>query len=306
MKIQLLAATALVSALLLSAPVHATAPAKGSNHIAYSAVVDLQAGYRHMTEDDDDVSDGQFTYGGNGRVSFPFGDMFSAQADAKGEWFHDVSDANSHTPTSNALLGGHLSARDPNHGLLGVFAATGFPSQKARADSPVDAHSLKWEGGLEGQVYLNDFTFYGQVGYANMEEDKGQQEGFTDGRFYRGVVRYFINDDTMVNAEYSRGSSNHYIDDTGDDGDFKNWGVGGAMRLPFTSFSQPLYGTLEYQSGRYHTDDGPDKARDHALLAGVKIMFGESNSLKHNDRYGATLDLPMLPVRATSWTESLD
>ena len=34
-------------------------------------------------------------------------------------------------------------------------------------------------------------------------------------------------------------------------------------------------------------------------------MFG-ANTLKQNDRYGATLDLPMLPVRANSLTENID
>ena len=41
-------------------------------------------------------------------------------------------------------------------------------------------------------------------------------------------------------------------------------------------------------------------------LFGAAFMLAAAYTLKQNDRYGATLDLPMLPVRANSLTENID
>ncbi|MEZ0226271.1 MAG: hypothetical protein ACAH83_17070 [Alphaproteobacteria bacterium] len=303
MKYHLFIATALVSAVLLSRPAGAEAPAKAaaaSNALPVAGVIDVKGGYRHMRQDDEPESDSHFALGANGRVSFPFSNMFSAQIDAQTEWFN-VDDNGSNTPSANTLLGGHLSARNSSQWLIGGFAAVGIPTQTETEDSPEDDNSVAWEGGLEGQWYLNDFTFYGQTGFADMRADGNGPEGFVNGWFGRGVVRYFLNDDTMVNAEYSYGRTRHYVDGD-DDGRIRNWGVGGATRVCNT---HPLYGTLEYQGGKYDSTTEGEVGIDHAFLAGIKFQFGV-NSLKHNDRYGATLDLPMLPVRATSWEESLD
>jgi hypothetical protein len=304
MKFCLLAATALVSALLLSIPAGAAAPAKStqaSSDLPLAGVIDVKGGYRHIYSGQEDFGDGQFELAGNGRLSVPLSNMFTAQFDLQAEHYFGVDDDGNDTPTGNALFGAHLSARNTSQWLFGGFAAVAMPSQLSKDDSPVDEDTVKWEGGLEAQWYINDFTLYGQGGWANMKVDSNGPEGFLSGKFGRGVVRYFITDDAMVNAEYSYAATRHYVD--GDDnGRFHEWNLGGAMRVCNT---HPLYGTLDYRGGFYDSTTEGENAHDHSILAGLKYQFGVS-SLKHNDRHGATLDLPMLPVRAASWEENLD
>ena len=69
--------------------------------------------------------------------------------------------------------------------------------------------------------------------------------------------------------------------------------------------SYPVYGTLGYRGANYDATTENDHATEHVFKAGIKILFG-ANTLKQNDRYGATLDLPMLPVRANGLTENID
>ena len=69
--------------------------------------------------------------------------------------------------------------------------------------------------------------------------------------------------------------------------------------------SYPIYGTLAYRGAYYDATTENDHATEHVFKAGIKVLFGAA-TLQQNDRYGATLDLPMLPVRANSLTENLD
>jgi len=43
----------------------------------------------------------------------------------------------------------------------------------------------------------------------------------------------------------------------------------------------------------------------YTVYFGISFLLG-ADSLKRNDRYGATLNQPMLPVRAAAWAEALD
>ncbi len=154
--------------------------------------------------------------------------------------------------------------------------------------------------GGEVQAYLDDFTLYGQGGYADFQVDDSP-EGFVEGWFVRGVGRWFITPDMMVEAEVSYGETDTFIDGN-DAGEFWNWGVKGKMRI---SSSMPIYGVLAYRGGDYDATTEGDDGDEHVVLVGVSILFGPT-TLKQNDRRGATLDMPLLPGRAAAWTEGLD
>jgi hypothetical protein len=62
---------------------------------------------------------------------------------------------------------------------------------------------------------------------------------------------------------------------------------------------------VAYRGGDYDATTEEDDGEEHVGLIGLSFLFG-ADSLKHNDRYGATLDLPMLPARASPWAEGLD
>ena len=156
--------------------------------------------------------------------------------------------------------------------------------------------------GAEAQLYLGNWTLYGQAGWGNNTKgDPG--EGFNSGWFVRGVARYFFRPDTKLEAEVSYAEASPYID--GDDkGKFTAWGVSLDHKL-FDFRSYPIYGTLAYRGAYYDATTENDHATEHVFKAGIKVLFGAA-TLQQNDRYGATLDLPMLPVRANSLTENLD
>jgi len=97
------------------------------------------------------------------------------------------------------------------------------------------------------------------------------------------------------------GEANDYVDDS-DDGEFWNWGVKAKFKL---WDDMPFYATLDYQGGYYDATTEDDTVETHALLAGISFQFGPA-TLKDNDRYGATLDMPLLPSRAASIEETLD
>lgn len=259
-----------------------------------TGVFDLYGGARWIKGDDYTVNNTHGMLGGNAYVNIPISDMFSAQLDLQVEKYFDTSDE--YNPLGSAMTGGHLSYRDPDLFLLGVFGGAAMPSMQGQP-SP---SRIGWIGGVEGQLYLNDFTLYGQGGYGDIRVDD-DPEGFVKGWFVRGVGRYFFMDDYMLQGDVSYGETKKFID--GDDkGKFWNWSVKAVGRLMDT---MPLYGTLEYRGGHYDSTTEGDKGGDHAVLVGLSIRLGTA-TLKENDRYGATLDLPMLPVRAASWVEALD
>jgi hypothetical protein len=303
MKLYFLSGAVAVFAMMIASHVYAATPAPAaSQSLLFSGSADIQGGWRHLKEDDDDVSDSHGTFGGSLRVNVPFStvfrspitDMMSLQLDGQSERYNESTGEG--TPTSNSAAGAHLSVRDPQYWLLGIFASINSPH-------PVQPTAKgHWVEGIEGQAYWDDFTLYGQYGHAHIRSETYDAiEGFTAGWFWRGAARYFINDDTQVQAELSWGRTSRYID-SDDDGRIWNWGLSGATHLPI---NMPFYGTLEYRGGKYDSTTEGDIGRDHAFLAGLSFRFG-ANSLKENDRRGATLDLPMLPTRAASWAESLD
>jgi hypothetical protein len=303
MKLRFLSSAVAAVALMIASQACAEAPASApSQSLLLSGSADIQGGWRHLKEDDDDVSDSHGTYGGSARLNVPFStffrsritDMMSVQLDGQTEAYNESTGEG--TPSSNTAYGAHLSIRDPQYWLLGIFASRNSPH-------PVQPTAKgHWVEGIEGQAYWNDFTLYGQYGHANIRSETYDAiEGFSAGWFWRGAARYFIQDNTMVQADLSWGRTSKYID-SDDDGRIWNWSLSGASHLPV---NMPLYSTLEYRGGKYDSTTEGDIGRDHAFLAGLSFRFG-ANSLKENDRRGATLDLPMLPTRAASWAESLD
>ncbi|MGE0006293.1 MAG: hypothetical protein AB7S92_11940 [Parvibaculaceae bacterium] len=266
--------------------------------LLFSGLLGLSIGIQDASaaKGEPDVNGGtELTFAGHGHVSIPFGDSFSAQLDGQGEFYDRSGDDDAR----NAYVAGaHLSWRDPQAGLFGVFGGAGS-ADDGEADS--DGDDISFLAGVEGQLYLDQLTLYVQGGWADFQMDD-DDEGFTDAWFARGVARYFFTEDVLVQAEVAYGETAQYVD--GDSkGEVWNWGILAKTRL---SDSVPLYGTLEYRGGHYEeTEDDAEAVEEHAFLIGVDFAFG-AQTLWENDRRGATLDTPMLPARAASWTGSVD
>lgn len=229
--------------------------------------------------------------------NIPIWNSFSIQIDGVGEYYTGL---NGHADVkNNSAVGLHLSYRDPGRGLIGIFG--GYAWSKLKSGHDADKYEMAMIG-AEAQAYLGNLTLYAQAGYGN--NTKGASgEGFNEGWFVRGVGRYFFTPNTKLEAEISYAEADPYIDGN-DKGKFTGWGVSLDHKL-FDVRSYPVYGTLGYRGAYYDATTEGDHATEHVFKAGIKVLFG-ANSLKQNDRYGATLDLPMLPVRANSLTENID
>jgi hypothetical protein len=280
----------------VKAPVRAAPP----QQLYFGGLLEIYGGWRQTGGTDDNlVRDDHAIYGGNAFLNIPLGTMASLQLDAQGEKYHDRS--NGEHPIGVAALGAHLSARNPQQGLIGGFIAKNYVRLR---DGGNERTESGWIAGGEFQVYVNNLTLYVQGGFGDIPVE-GSAEGFIKGTFVRGVARYFLNENALVQGEVAYGRTSTYVDnDNG--GEFWNWAVKLEGRI---HPSAPVFGAIEYQGGRYYTPDQlGDTATDHAVLVSLKVLLGGGPvpSLKQNDRYGATLDLPMLPGRAAAWTEGLD
>lgn len=299
---KLFIAAATAAALSSQCIVHATAQGAGDITAAddyglvFAALGELSGGYRHADSTDYvNLSGGMLS--GAARASIPVMDRFSVQLDGDLEVYL-AGDGQSWEPLGLWLAGGHASWRDPSRGLIGVFGAAGYGLQTG-FDNSRD-YEIGYMLGAEGQVYFNDITLYGQAGYGNFESDN-EPEGFIEGWFLRGVGRWFPSDDSLLEAELSYGHTRQFVDGV-DDGEIWNWGLQGVMRV---SEALPLYATAGYRGGHYDATTAGDDGSEHMVMVGVNVLFG-ANSLKDNDRLGATLDLPRLPARSAPWGEGLD
>ena len=263
------------------------------NGLIAAGVAEFFVGYRNQDSTDYANSDGP-TFGLNGHFSMPFSNSMSFQADLQFEGYYGPDE---YEPEAAYAAGGHLSYRDPHSFLVGIFGAASNGSNETD-EEPADVGFIV---GGEFQIYLDNLTLYAQGGYGDAQIDPGEPEGFVEGWFVRGVGRYFMDPDTMIEAEVSYGETDQYVD--GDDkGEIWNWGIKYKQRV---AEEMPLYGFVAYRGGHYDATTEDDDGTEHAVLAGISFQWG-ATTLLQNDRYGANLDMPMLPARASAWAEALD
>jgi hypothetical protein len=273
----------------LAVPALAEGP---SDELAFSGLLEFGAGPRWVRSDDDPDDNTHAAFFGAGHVNIPLASVLSMQLDVQSEMYADSEDD---APMGGHMVGGHLSLRDPDLGLVGAFGAGGVPSGEN-----IHNMELGFLVGGEWQLYLGDFTIYSQAGWGSFEVDN-DKEGFVKGWFINGSGRYFVTDDIMIEAGAAYGRTDNYVDGF-DDGKIWNWHAKGKMRV---IDKWPIYVTTAYMGGNYNSTSEGDVGKEHAVFVGISFLLG-ADSLKHNDRYGATLNQPMLPVRAAAWAEALD
>jgi hypothetical protein len=262
-----------------------------------AASFDAHAGYTFLTNIEGDLNpndlDTDYVTGGlNGRIGIPFG-VLGAQLDVEAE--ATGAQDGSNVQYKNHFLGAaHLFWRDPTHGLIGAFGGIG------RGNATLDGHVSFWFAGLEGQLYRDMFTLYGQAGFfdstgfGNAEDG----DGFHDFWFVRGVGRYFMSDTTMLQVELSYGRGQQ--DTVNYTAEIWGWGA----KVEHALWSWPVTGFLAYEGSYYdnHGAGGPGnddgQFAEHVLLAGISVRLGHTGA-KINDRYGTSLDVPNIGRWAT-------
>ncbi|MBL8902397.1 MAG: hypothetical protein JNK83_03835 [Rhizobiales bacterium] len=244
-------------------------------------------GFAEVSDPDDEFDDDSYMiFGGSGVLSIPLGDSFSVQADILAE----ENDVNNSTEGAVDAFGygGHLSWRNPDMGLIGVFAGQGEGNHPGDSDD-----QDVWWVGLEAQYYIDATTLYGQVGWTESDSthDSIDYESF----FARGAVRYFIRDNMMLQGELQYTEGNVH----GDPLDVIGWG----LKAEYGLESMPFSLMAEYR-GTHGSVDG-ENATEHAGLVGFSFALGAS-SLREQDRYGATLETPSFLLRAAEWSSLMD
>jgi hypothetical protein len=246
--------------------------------------------WAHNTEGD---STSAWIYGGEARVNWWFAPNWSVQTDLEVEGTGTIHNNSTDWQDGRIMgtVGKHLTWRDPNRGALGIFG--GYTMTNL-----LDAYgseSRTFFGG-EGQLYLDKFTLYGQVGGTWFHNaSSGASDYVWDSAwFIRGVARYFFTPDDKLQGEvgYASGSRR----DGNSDPNVVNWGVlyehNKFMGTPFSAY-------IEYAGFRYEDSNNSNNASENIFMVGTRIYFYQ-DTLLSNDRTGSTFDMPKF-MRAQAW-----
>jgi hypothetical protein len=272
------------------------APPQG---LLLSSVVDLWIGYVWMDSNVDSGDAPPDTGRAGGQVLFniPLGNQFSAQLDFAGEGDFDNANGGAGHFDYVGLIqgGGHLSYRDPKSFLLGAFAGIG------EAYVTGDDNEGGWMVGGEGQAYLGNTTLYGQAGY--FDSDANDSETLVDAWFVRGVVRHFLTSNSMISAEFLYGWGEN-TETTPDDIDFAGWEVLYKQQMESNRVAWFAGYEGHYMSNDPKPTGATEDLYEHIIKVGVSFKF-HGNDLLTEDRYGATLDLPLDPLRTAGYTADI-
>ncbi|MEM7634559.1 MAG: hypothetical protein AAF299_08360 [Pseudomonadota bacterium] len=251
-----------------------------------SGVVDSWAGVQFI--DDGVEDDTVFTNGGEGLLSLPLGDNLSIQTDVKYEYNTNATespaDIDVFGPRFSYQFATHASWRDPSRGLFGAFGGMGsVDSSIGFGSSFRQDHRFV---GAEAQFYIDNFTLYGQGGYVETSNDFF---GLDDGFFARGVVRYFLTNDSRIQLEGTYINMDYNI---GAFGDMEAFSV--KARYDFVLAGMPVIGDtpiyLGYRGTFRDNCAFTEDLDDHTIMVGTSYSF--SGDRLTVDRQGATLDTP--------------
>jgi hypothetical protein len=219
--------------------------------------------------------------GGAGRGNYWFQPNMSVQLDAQGEGTsYKVPFSGGGRASGNSyLVGAHVTWRDPQNYAWGIFGAGG--------DVTGVRHGLI---GGEAQIYWNQFTLYGQVGYDTTIGDVFVAGNSADAVFGRITGRYFFTPNLMLEGTglYANGT---FDNASGPSQDFDTWLW--QAKLEWRPGAAPFSVFAKYQGSETKFDSfqgNGGKVTDNRIVAGVRLYLGEGTLLS-NDRKGATLDI---------------
>ena len=223
-----------------------------------------------------------------GRATFWLNPGWSTQVDAAidtSSWIDENSQLLHQTLT---VAGAHVSARDPRHGLVGGFAGFGdMTSWGGQYETPF------FFGGLEGQLYLNNLTFYAQAGDAIQLNNNLTYIGYPTSFnvwFAQAMGRFFVSPNTKLEAGvgYFEGNA---------------WGIDNSVyprddiqALTYEAevehrFAGMPLSVFARASGFTDPSLGANGLSTFTVAAGLRIRFGRG-TLLDDDRSGTTLTLP--------------
>jgi hypothetical protein len=220
----------------------------------YAARLEGFAGAR-IKSDRSSNNDYAFTTGGTGSAAANFGAGY-LQADAFGDWTNNLGDG----PTAdfaNRGVGGHLGIGSQDTGLIGINGAW----QYGTSDGSPDLKSF-WHMGIEGELFLDQFTLGTKAGYATDDVDDN------NGYFVHALFRYYFTDDLKLEG-------------TGGVMDSEDFDAAplGAATLEYKVADMPLSVFTRWEGTFFDQED------DQTAVVGARLYFaGDGATLKRVDR----------------------
>ena len=277
-----------------AAPTSST-PAPTFNH-TLSGYLSLYAGWASWNQNDLSLHGSFGVLGGDARLNTWLHPNLSMQADIEGEattnGFASCCSSTDHRIAGDGGL--HLSWRDPNKGLVGVFGGV-FGSSEFWY-SNIDPGGSVWQGfgGVEGQYYLGKATLYGQAGWTGVI---GNTSYGINEWFLRAVGRYFLTPDDKFQAEFGYGDGTYSGAADGDISRTLNWGAlyeHKFANVPISGFGEYAGFSNSNETNHYTS------STEHQFMVGLRFMIDQPTLLAQ-DREGATLDMPKI-VRPLAWS----
>jgi hypothetical protein len=229
------------------------------------------------------TEDDKFWAGGAGIYwSIPLSDMVSLQLDGKGEVTENDGEDEDTTDYEYSVGGAaHLSYRDPQSFLVGIFG--GLSNAAGGENGDTTAYFI----GGEGQLYVDQATFYVQGGYLDGEGDDFDEQILNDTYFVRGQLRYYLTDNFRATVEgaYAVGQV-----DLEDNTDIYDWGA----ELEYKFDDAPISVFASYEGTFMDQTPGEeDKLSEDVYTVGLRLDFGTTTIIER-DRQGAGLDMPRI------------
>jgi hypothetical protein len=209
------------------------------------------------------------TFGGAVRANCNFNQRWNGQGDFFVDSLRATSGGNS--TISNFGAAGHIYWRNPSSHALGGFGAIEGYDNASSFDG-----TKRYHLGVEGQVYLDRVTLYGQA-YTGRHTINSSTAAI---RGVRGMARYFATDNLRFEGEIG------YRELATSSGSADTVVLGAEATYRFDDSPVSVFGRYQYD---HITSSDTGRADIHKYVAGVKLSLG-SKTLFEEDRHGATMD----------------
>lgn len=257
----------------------------------------LHLGYLFFDPDNNDSGlDQRATAGGSFAYSMPLSEDVSFQLDGFGEAALQWDGDNDQT-LFEGMFGGHLSKRDPERHLMGLFGGAGLS-----VDGGDDGAAIPFLfAGVEGQAYFARGTLTGQAGW--LDGNDNELETIENALFVRGVASHYVTDQTRLSGElsYLHGGRPNNDPTSGGVIDIYGWGASLDHVFPDHSFAVGLV----YNGYDFQPTEESDAPWVHEFRVRLTKYFG-SPSILENDRRAAGLDLPPISRWISTATNEIE